>query len=147
MDLKKTLRCLQTRRFTGRRGVTPIRSKLKKSIPKTRGHKVEKKPYVPLRKHTSTQQLHQRQETNKEEYSENQKGEGDESGNSTSGRQDEEKCKEIVQSGNSENSKESVHPGPVQTLLDMSQQTIAKDQTSAVKASDDKTEIEAEVLQ
>ena len=74
MDRAKTLdqrllkRCFQTRRFTGRRGITPMKSKHKKAVPKTRGHKVGKRPYVPIRKHSVSQQYEQWKDTDTEEH-------------------------------------------------------------------------------
>lgn len=139
MDVKKTLRCLQTRRFTGRRGLTPIKTKQKKSIPKTRGHKVEKKPYVPLRKHTSSQQSGKRQTTDQEKHSQDQQREGDQVGCCGGERKDEEKHQEVVQCRDTENSTESIHPGPVQTLSALSEQ-------AAVHAPSETPLIEAEEL-
>ena len=139
MESKKTLRCSQTRRFSGRRGITPIRGKHKKPIPKTRGHKVEKKPYVPLRKHTSSQQHGKWQEKDTKEHCENSEREGDEICNLGDGRQNQEKCEVVVQSGNSENSEKSVHPGPVQTLSEMCKQP-------AYDKEGEETSIEAEEL-
>ena len=139
MDVKKTLRCLQTRRFTGRRGLTPIRTKQKKTIPKTRGHKVEKKPYVPLRKHTSTQQLGERQATDQEKHSQDQQREGDQGSGRGGKREGEEEHQEIIEVRDTENSTESIHPGPVQTVSALPEQ-------AAVHTSSETPLIEAEEL-
>lgn len=147
MELEKTLvpqqskikRYIQTRRFTGRRGLTPIKSKHKAHLRKTRGHKVEYKPYVPILKHTGSQQHDERKEDNKSEYSQSEKRQGNEDSHHEGKREDTQEHSQVKQGGNTENSKESIHPGPLQALLRLLESTAACEE-------DDKTEIEAEEI-
>lgn len=146
MDGTKTLdqktllkRYFQTRRFTGRRGITPMKTKQRKSVPKTRGHKVDKKPYVPIRKHTGAQRHCEREGTNTEECSKDSKREGEQDSHSGEGRQNKEKHAQVEPIRNTENSEKSIHPGPVQTLPEM-HKWCADDTETA------ETEIEAEEL-
>ena len=140
MDGRVTLgRYLQTRRFSGRRGLTPMRTKHRRSVPKTRSHRVEKKADVSVRKHTISHVNRKWKEANEEECCQDTKREGDKDGDSGSGRKDKEKCSQIEQIGDQQDSKESVHPGPIQAVPGLSEQS-AYDQTS------EQTEIEAEEL-
>ena len=139
MEVSSSLgRYAQTRRISGRRGLTPIRSK-KKAVPKTRGHKVEKKRYVPLRKHTGSQHTEERVPGDTDKHSEDSERQGNQDSHDSGTRQDTEKHTQAESIRAEEDSTESVHPGPVQTLPDMSEQT-------AVVKTADKEEIEAEVL-
>lgn len=141
MEVTKTLgRYLHTRRVTGRRSITPIRSKHKKLIKKTRGHKVEHKPYVSILKHATTDSDGERKETDKSQLGDNQEREGDKDSSLEGEWKDPKEHTQAEQSGTTENSEESVHPGPVQTVSHMSEST-ASPETS------DKTEIESEKLQ
>ncbi len=106
-----------------------MRSKHKKSVVKTRGHKVEKRTYVPIRKYTSSFHSGQRQETNQKECGENSQREGNQSSLYSGGQEDQEKCSQAETSRNTENSEESIHPGPVQALSEMHQES-ADDETS-----------------
>lgn len=140
MDVQKSLRrYLQTRRFTGRRGLTPMKTKHRKTIPKTRGHRVGKKIHVPVLKHTSPQRDGEWGTEDENKHSEHQGQEGNQNSGSQGKREDTKEHTQVEQSGNSENSEKSVHPGPIQTLPDMPEQ-------SAVHETSDKTEIEAEEL-
>lgn len=139
MDCKKTLRSLQTRRFTGRRGLTPIRTKQKRTIPKTRSHRVETKPYVPLREYTGSLESSERKASDKEEHCNDKKREGDQSGDCERGEQNQEERSQIESKGNTENSAKSVHPGPVQALSALPRES-ADDETC------EETHIEAEEL-
>ena len=140
MDVAKTLkRYFQTRRFTGRRGITPMKTKHRKSVPKTRSHKVEKRPYVPIRKHTTPEQPRKREATDTEEHCEDTKRKGEQDSDSGEGRKDKEEHAQIEQSGNTENSEKSVHPGPLQALPELYK--WCADDTEAGE-----TEIEAEEL-
>jgi len=140
MELKQSLRYAKTRRYTGRRSLTPMRSK-HKSIGKTRGHRVEKKRHVQLLQYTSSQHDGQRQRENEDEHSEHSSGQGNQNSDSEGKWKDTEIHQEAEQIRGSEDSKESVHPGPVQTVFDMFEQEI-----SAGNQTSDKTEIEAEEL-
>lgn len=105
-----------TRRYSGRRAITPMRSKLKK-IQKTRGHRVEKK-HVPLCKQTNTHDHEKRSETNHEdEYCEHQEWKGEQNGSYQAGKEDQEKQTQVEQKRNSTDSTKQIHPGPIQTLL------------------------------
>jgi hypothetical protein len=137
---KKTSRYVYTRRVTGRRSITPIRSKQKKLIKKTRGHKVERKPYVSILKHATAHSDGKREETDKSQLSDCQEREGDKDGSLEGEWKDPQEHTQAIESGNTENSEESVHPGPIQTLSNMPEST-ASSETS------DKTEIESEQLQ
>jgi hypothetical protein len=120
MDKTKSLkRYFQTRRCTGRRSLTPMKSKHKKSVPKTRGHKVEKKPHVPIRKHSGPQQSCRRETTDTQEYSENTEWKGNQDSSSNERWENEKEYTQIEQGGNTENSEKPVHPGPVQAVSQM----------------------------
>jgi hypothetical protein len=140
LSAKKSSRYVHTRRLTGRRSITPIRSKQKKLIKKTRGHKVERKPYVSILKHTTANSDGERKETDKSQLSDGQEREGDKDGSLEGERKDPKEHTQANESGNTENSEESIHPGPVQTVPNMSEST-ASPETS------DKAEIESEKLQ
>lgn len=129
-----------TKRITGRRAITPMRSKHKHHIKKTRGHKVEKRPYVPLLKHTSSQLIGERKEADEGQLGEHQKREGDQDCHDQGGKQDTQELTQVEQVRNTENSEKSVHPGPVQTVFDLPEGCA--DDTQAIE-----TEIESEVLQ
>lgn len=139
METKQTLRYALTRRTTGRRSLTPMRSKVKKTIPKTRGHRVGKKLHVPVLKHPSPQRDGERSSEDKKEHSEHQGQEGDQDGRSEGKWEDTKEYTSIEPSGNTENSEESIHPGPVQTVPDLSEQT-------ALHQTSDKESIESEEL-
>jgi hypothetical protein len=128
-----------TRRISGRRGVTPIRSKQKKSIPKTRGHKLEKKPYVPLRKHTSSHHEQERKVSYQDKHSEDSERGGNQDSHLEGKRDHTQEHSQTEQFRDQENPNESVHPGIVQALPDLPEST-ASVQTA------DKTEIEAEEI-
>ena len=140
MEVKGPLgRYPQTRRTSGRRGVTPIKSKHKKTVPKTRGHKLERKRYVPLRKHTDAQHSEGRETSCPDQHSDHSERKGDQDCVNSGARQDAEECTQVEQLRDAQDSEESVHPGPVQTVLNMPEQT-------AVVQTSDKEEIEAEEL-
>lgn len=136
--IKSLKRYFQTRRFTGRRGITPMKSKHRKTVPKTRSHKVEKKPYVPIRKHTSSHVQSEWKEPDKEKHCEDTQREGNQDSHQDRGWKSEEEHAQIEPIRNTENSEKSIHPGPVQTLSEMCE--CADDKTSG------ETEIEAEEL-
>jgi hypothetical protein len=139
MDGTKTLRrYFQTRRFTGRRGITPMKSKHRKPIPKTRGHKVEKK-YVPIRKLTDAQQHSERNSQNKDECCEDSERKRDQNSDREGEGKDKEEHSQTEQGRNTENSEKSVHPGPLQTVSGLSEQSAAHAETA-------ETEIESEEL-
>ena len=116
MDGTKFLnRYLQTRR----RRITPIKRKHRKTVPKTRGHKVEKKPYVPLRKHASSQQHEGRERADSHEHSHHSERKGNQDSGLEGGGEDKEEYTLLEQGGTTENSEKPVHPGPLQALPEM----------------------------
>jgi hypothetical protein len=141
MEVGKTLGCYKyTRRFKGRRALTPMRSKHKCQIKKTRGHRVEKRPHVPLLKHTGSLHDGEWKEEDQSQLGHGPQWQGDQDSHNQGGEEDTKEHAQVESVRNTENSEKSIHPGPVQTLPDMSEQS-ADDQTL------DKTEIEAEELQ
>jgi hypothetical protein len=116
-----------------------MKTKQRKTIPKTRSHRVEKKPYVPLRECSDAQQYEGRKETNTEKCSDDQKREGDQSCLSGGGRKNKEECEEAQPAGNTENSEESIHPGPLQTLHQLHPQCAGDEKA-------EKTLVEAEEI-
>ena len=141
MEVGKTLGHYKyTRRYKGRRALTPMRSKHKCQIKKTRGHKVEKRHHVPLLKHASSIHDGERKEEDQSQLGHSPQWKGDQDSHNQGGKEDAKEHTQVESIGNTENSEKSIHPGPVQTLPDMSEQS-ADDQTI------DKTEIEAEELQ
>ena len=96
-----------------------MKSKHKKSVPKTRGHKVEKKPYVPIRKHTVPQQSSRRETTDAQEHSENQEWKGNQDSGPNERWENEKEYTQIEQGGDTENSEKPVHPGHVQAVSQM----------------------------
>jgi hypothetical protein len=140
MEVNQTLgRYKHTRRITGRRAITPIQSKNRKIIKKTRGHKVERRPYVSILKHSVSHVAGEWKETDKSQLGEHSERQGDEDSHDKGEWKNEEELSSPQQIRNTENSEKSVHPGPVQTMPDLPEQA-AYDQAS------DKKEIEAELL-
>ena len=138
---KELKRFFQTRRCSGRRAITPMKkkSKHKVCIGKTRGHKIERKPYVPIRKHTDSHRFEKRKGTDTSEYCEDSERQGDKDSGDTKGWEDTEEHSHLEQTRDTENTEKSVHPGPVQTVPGLFE-SPADDQTS------DKTDIESEEL-
>lgn len=128
----------KTRRFTGRRALTPMKSR-HKTIPKTRCHRVEKKPHVSIRKHSVPHVEGRREETDPKKHCEDSQREGDQDCCDHERREDKEEHTQAETLRGTENSEKSVHPGPVQTVSVMHQEG-ADDQTYA------NAEIEAEEL-
>jgi hypothetical protein len=116
-----------------------MKSKHKRSVAKTRSSKVEAKPYVPLRKHTSPLLDEQWQSNHAQEHCQDCQRTGDEDSCLGGEWQDQKEHKEIEQIRDTENPEQSVHPGPVQAVSELSEQT-------AVVQTSDETEIVAEVL-
>jgi hypothetical protein len=139
METKHILRYALTRRTTGRRSLTPMRSKQKKTIPKTRGHRVGKKPHVPIFKHTSPQRDGERKTEDKKEHSEHQERQGNQDSGDQGTWKDTKEYTQIESGRNTENSEKPVHPGPLQTVLELSKQT-------ALHETSDNAEIESEEL-
>lgn len=114
--LDRSKRYKFTRRYSGRRAITPMRSKIKK-IQKTRGHRVEKK-HVPLCKQTNTHHDEKRSETCcKDEYCRHQEWEGEQNGSYQGREENQEKQTQAEQKGSTNDTTKQIHPGPIQTLL------------------------------
>lgn len=140
MELSQSLRYAKTRRFTGRRSITPMRSKHKhKSIGKTRGHRVEKRKHVQLLQHTGPQHDGKREGEDENQHGGGTQGEGHQDCDSSAKWEDTQINQEAEQIRDRKDSKESIHPGPLQTVSDMSEQT-------ADYQKQDKEGIEAEEL-
>lgn len=139
MELSQSLRYAKTRRYTGRRSLTPMRSKHKRAPGKTRGHRVEKKRNVQLLQHTSSQHDSQRERTDEDKHGGGTQGQGDQDSDSQGKWQDTQINEEAEQIRDSEDSKESIHPGPLQTMSHMPEST-------ADYQKQDKEGIEAEEL-
>ena len=144
MELKKTLDKLSnkkyplTRRFTGRRGITPMKSKHKKII-KTRSHKVEGKRNVQLLQHTKSRNDEEWKDTDTQECRENSERKGNKDSGFDGKWQDAQECPQVNQGGGSENSEKSIHPGPIQALSGLPE-------SAAVSPTSDETQIESEEL-
>jgi len=117
-----------------------MKTKHKKPIPKTRGHKVERKPYVPIRKLTNAQQHGQRDTKDKDEHCEDSQREGDQDSHHEGERKDQEEHTQVEPNRATENSEKSVHPGPVQALPELYKWCADDTETT-------ETGIEAEELQ
>jgi hypothetical protein len=118
----------KTRCLHGRRALTPIRHKKKK----TRSHhSIGKKTrnVVQLQQHTGTSHVSEWEEQNENQYGQNQEREG----NENSGSPGERKDKEVKQDSDYERDtihpKESVHPGSIQELREVSAESIAEADT------------------
>lgn len=146
MDSRATLRrYIQTRRFSGRRGVTPMRTKHRKPVTKTRSNRVEKRSDVSVRKHTISCVNRKWKEENEKEHRNDQERKGDKDCDSGGGEEDKEECSHVEQRGDSADPEESVHPGLVQTLSGLLEQTPQSNECADDQEAD-QTEIEAEVL-
>ena len=115
----------KTRRFHGRRSITPMKHKGRKPA-KTRCHN---RNGVQLREHTSSFHDNERQGENKDQHCENQKREGDKDSECSRERKDTEVHEEVIQLGNSEHSEKPVHPGSVQELRELSASVQVTDET------------------
>lgn len=118
-----------------------MKTKQKRLIPKTHKHRVE--DGVSLRKHTDAQLPGEWKTSDTSEQGENQQREGHQNSSVGGKWEDTKEHTQVEQSGDEQNTKESVHPGTLQTMHQMSEQTL----TTACDTQTDKTEIEAEVLQ
>lgn len=123
VSIFKKTRCLH-----GRRAITPIRHKKKK----TRSHhSIGKKTKngIQLQQHTSSSHDSGWEEQNENQYSQNQEREGNENSRDTG----ERKNKEVKQDSDCERDtiypKESVHPGSIQELREVSAESIAEADT------------------
>jgi hypothetical protein len=116
-----------------------MKTKHRKSVPKTRSHRIEKRTDVSVRKHAISCVNRKWKEENEKEYRKDSEREGDKDSDSGRGEEDKEECSQIEQIGDAKHSNESVHPGPLQAVPGLPEQS-ADDQTP------EQTEIEAEEL-
>ena len=125
----------RTRRFHGRRGITPIKSK-KKRIIKTRSQRrflAEAEPQnsgilsanrvenVSIQQHTSARSGEERSSHDEKEHSEHQGEERDQGSGDHGKREDTQKCQEADKCGNGEDSEFTVHPGSFQGVPRLSE--------------------------
>lgn len=111
-----------TRRIQGRRGITPIRSK-KKRIVKTRSSKRVENG-VPVQQHTSTRSHREWEKEREKEQCTDCKWKGDQDSGGDRKWDDSQEHKEAVQRGNQEDSEQSVHPGSLQELCELSELAV-----------------------
>lgn len=115
----------RTRRFHGRRGITPIKSK-KKRIIKTRSQRpvilsANRVENVSIQQHTSARSGEERSSHDEKEHSEHQGEERDQGSGDHGKREDTQKCQEADKCGNGEDSEFTVHPGSFQGVPRLSE--------------------------
>lgn len=115
----------RTRRLYGRRGITPIKSK-KKRILKTRYSKPSAKVEngISIQQHTSPRTPGEWSSCDQKEHSEHNQWKGDKDSGDHGKWEDTEECQEIEQCGNQEDSTESVYPGSLQELQQLSEDAV-----------------------
>lgn len=114
MNGLRALRVLnRTRRFHGRRAITPLRPK-RKRILKTRCH--TKVGNVSIQQHTGSRSDGKWSSQDQKEHSEHQGREGNKIGGDHGKWKDSEECEELDQCGNEEDSELTVHPGSLQEV-------------------------------
>jgi hypothetical protein len=115
----------RTRRLHGRRGITPIKSK-RKRILKTRCSKPSTKVEngISIQQHTSPRSSEERSFCDEKEHSEHKQWKGDKISGDHGKREDEKECQEVEQCGNQEDSTESVHPGSLPELSQLSEDAV-----------------------
>jgi hypothetical protein len=123
-----------------------MRSKMKK-IQKTRGHRVERK-HVPLCKQTNALHDEERSKTSEEDkHCQHQQWEGIQDGSCQGGKENQEEQTQTDSKGDSEDSKKSIHPGPIQTVSSNPPwQSLPEDKLSASGNDTQEETIEAEQL-
>jgi hypothetical protein len=123
MNKTKTLRGATTRRIQGRRGITPIKPR-RKRILKTRSRKSVENG-VSIQQHTGSRSDGKWSAKDQTELG----GDCEWKGNKDSGvdreRKDSQEHKELVNCGNEEDSAESVYPGSLQELHELSELAVA----------------------
>lgn len=117
----------KTRCLHGRRAITPIRHKKKK----TRSNHLVGKHGVklPICEHSGASHVGQRENEDKKEYSGNQEWKGDEDRGNRGEREDKDINKATESRGNPIDSNESVHPGSIQELREVSAEIIPEADT------------------
>jgi len=115
----------KTRRLHGRRGITPMKSK-KKRILKTRCSKpsIKVENGISIQQHTSPRTPEERSPRDEEKHSKHNQWKGDKDSGDHGKWEDTEECQEIEQCGNQEDSTESVHPGSLPELQQLSEDAV-----------------------
>jgi len=122
----RTLRALgnTTRRVQGRRSLTPIRPK-KKRILKTRsGKRVENG--LPIQQFTGSRSARERCSQSKKEHSRDSQWKGNEDSGNHGKWEDSEKHQEAESLGDEKNSEQSVYPGSLQELHELSEHAVTE---------------------
>lgn len=118
----------KTRCLHGRRAITPIRQKKKK----TRSHhSIGKKTKngIQLQQHTSSSHDSGWQEQNENQHGQNQERKRSEDSGNPGERKDEKIPKDADEERDTIHPKESVHPGSIQELREVSAESIAEADT------------------
>lgn len=131
----------KTRRFHGRRAITPIRNRKNKRYARTRSHnRVEESNAVPVLQPADSHIGEKQEKDDKKEHSGCEKREGDKDSRDEGKREDAEKHKTPHTEGDSQHSELTVHPGSVQGLPT----NTSEDSENAVTASSNATHLEEE---
>jgi len=131
----------KTRRFHGRRAITPIRNRKNKRYARTRSHnRLEESNGVPVLQRTDSHVGEKREEDDKKEHSGCEKREGDKDGLNEGKGAHAEKHETPDTERNSQHSELTVHPGSVQGLPT----NTSEDSENAVRASANATHLEEE---
>ena len=131
----------KTRRFHGRRAITPIRNRKNKRYARTRSHnRLEDSNGVPVLQRTDSHVGEKREEDDKKEHSRCEKREGDKDGLNEGKGAHAEKHETSDTQGDSQHSELTVHPGSVQGLPT----NTSEDSENAVSASANATHLEEE---
>lgn len=139
LRLKKFPR--KTRRFHGRRAITPIRNRKNKRYARTRSHtRVEESNVVPVLQRTDSHVGEKREEDDKKEHSRCEKREGDKDGLNEGKGAHAENDEASDTQGDSQHSELTVHPGSVQGLPT----NTSEGSENAVSASSNATHLEEE---
>ena len=124
MNGTKTLRGLggKTRRITGRRSVTPIKPKRKRILKTRYTKKVENG--VSIQQHSSSRGHGKRKKETEKEYCGDCERQGDKDSGTDGKWKDAQEHQETVNCGNEEDSAESVYPGSLQELYELSELAV-----------------------
>jgi hypothetical protein len=128
-----------TRRIKGRRSLTPMRGKKRHHL-KTRSWKKLEGLHVPVLQQANAFHDETRKETYENQSCQDSKWEGGEDSPPKRRWKDTEKHTQVVQERNGSNPKESLYPGTVCQMRDLSEKADASTETDA------ETQIEAEVI-
>ena len=131
----------KTRRFHGRRAITPIRNRRNKRYARTRSHtRVEESNAVSVLQRTDSHVGEKREEDDKKEHSRCEKREGDKDGLNEGKGTHAENDEAPDTQGDSQHSELTVHPGSVQGLPT----NTSEGSENAVSASSNATHLEEE---